>query len=64
MLNEESLKSLIHDLRNPLNSISVSAELAKLQISAGKNPNDVLVSLDRILNECRNCSHILEGVHD
>ena len=64
LLGDDVLKSLIHDLRNPLNTISISAELAKLQIRSGKDQDAILLNLDRILRECRNCSLILEDVHD
>lgn len=53
------MRKLVHDVRNPLNSISVCAELAKLQIQNGQPSSAVIENLDRILSECRQCSRIL-----
>lgn len=60
----DAMKSLIHEIRNPLNTISVSAELAKLQIETGKPTSAILKSLDRIIEECRQCSRILTANND
>ncbi len=54
------LDELLHDLRNPLNAISMSAELARLQIHAGKDQAAILLSLDSIIRECRKCSLMLD----
>jgi len=56
----EVLSKVAHDLRNPLNSISMNAELVKLKLQRAGDTEQVIAYLDRILQECRNCSSVLE----
>jgi signal transduction histidine kinase len=58
----EQLATLIHDLRNPLNTISVNAELARLQLQKSQDPQAVMNCLDKIINECQKCSQVLTEV--
>ncbi|MCA9757655.1 MAG: histidine kinase [Candidatus Eisenbacteria bacterium] len=53
---------LVHDLRNPLNSISMTAELAKLQLMQGEAAEAVAGNLDAIIRICRSCSTQLDEV--
>ena len=62
MSYHEQLSTLIHDLRNPLNTISVNAELARLQIQKSQDPEAVLQCLSKIINECQKCSQVLADV--
>jgi signal transduction histidine kinase len=57
----EILSKVAHDLRNPLNSISMNAELVKLKLQRSGDPEQVVAYLDRILQECRNCGAVLES---
>lgn len=56
----ETLSQIAHDLRNPLNSISMNAELVKLKLQRAGDPEEVVAYVDRILQECKNCGHVLE----
>ncbi|ABC31619.1 MULTISPECIES: histidine kinase dimerization/phospho-acceptor domain-containing protein [Hahella] len=56
MTQEADIAKLAHDLRNPLNSISVNAELAKLQLQTNRDKEEILVCVERILEECKRCS--------
>lgn len=56
----ETLSQIAHDLRNPLNSISMNAELIKLKLQRAGDPEDVVTYVDRILQECKNCGQVLE----
>ena len=47
---------LIHDLRNPLNSISINAELGKLTLERTGDIDRAMRIFDTILAECRTCS--------
>lgn len=58
----EQLSTLIHDLRNPLNTISVNAELARLQLQKSQDPEAVMQCLNKIINECQKCSQVLTDV--
>lgn len=62
MSYHEQMSTLIHDLRNPLNTISVNAELARLQLQKSQDPAIVIQSLDKIINECQKCSQMLTEV--
>lgn len=60
-VNERALSKVAHDLRNPLNSISMNAELVKLKLQQSGDPENVVAYLDRILQECKNCGAVLES---
>ncbi|MEX1034279.1 MAG: histidine kinase dimerization/phospho-acceptor domain-containing protein [Cellvibrionaceae bacterium] len=58
------LSQIAHDLRNPLNSISMNAELVKLKLQQSGDSEQVITYLDRILQECKNCGALLESSTD
>ena len=61
MLDAETQR-LLHDLRNPLNSISINAELGKLTLERTGDIQRAIHIFDIILNECRNCSNKLNDI--
>lgn len=61
MLDSE-VNRLLHDLRNPLNNISINAELGKLMLERTGDVQRAIHIFDIILNECRNCSNKLDIV--
>ncbi|HEY8941774.1 MAG TPA: histidine kinase dimerization/phospho-acceptor domain-containing protein [Cellvibrio sp.] len=61
MLDAETQR-LLHDLRNPLNSISINAELGKLTLERTGDIQRAIHIFDIILNECRNCSNKLNEI--
>lgn len=63
MLDTETHR-LLHDLRNPLNSISINAELGKLTLERTGDLQRAIHIFDIILSECRNCSSKLDNVRD
>lgn len=50
------VRQLLHDVRNPLNTISVNAELGKLVLQRGGDIDKALQIFDSILKECQQCS--------
>lgn len=52
----EDINKLIHDVRNPLNSIAVNAELGKLTLQKTEDVSRAIEIFDVILNACRSCS--------
>lgn len=54
----------IHDLRNPLNTISVNAELGKLTLERTGDIRKAISIFEAILAECRQCSQVLETLKD
>lgn len=50
----------IHDLRNPLNTISINAELGKLTLERTGDVRKAISIFDIILTECHQCSNILD----
>jgi signal transduction histidine kinase len=50
----------LHDLRNPLNTISMNAELGKLTLERTGDIRKAISIFETILVECRQCSHLLE----
>lgn len=56
---EDLLVDIAHQLRNPLNNISINAELARLQLQKNHDPADVILSIERILQECKRCGQLV-----
>lgn len=54
----------VHDLRNPLNTISINAELGKLTLERTGDVRKAISIFETILAECRQCSHVLETLQD
>lgn len=54
----------VHDLRNPLNTISVNAELGKLTLERTGDIRKAISIFETILAECRQCSQVLETLKD
>ncbi len=56
----EETRKLIHDIRNPLNNISVNAELGKLLLERTGDINRAKEIFAIILEECKACSSELD----
>lgn len=56
---QDLLSHVAHQLRNPLNTISINAELARLQLQKQQDPNEIILSIERILQECKHCAVLL-----
>lgn len=52
----------VHDLRNPLNTISINAELGKLTLERTGDVRKAIAIFETILTECRQCSTILDSL--
>jgi signal transduction histidine kinase len=59
---EKDVKQLIHDVRGPLNKISMNAELVKLLIENDMPREKALVALDKIIQGCQECSQHLQQI--
>jgi len=57
----EELNKIIHDLRNPLNNISINAELAKLLVEQGGEKQRIIAAIEQIMLQCVSCS---SGIDD
>ena len=56
--------TLIHDVRNRLNRISMQAELAKMLIETNAASDVTTAALDKILHATDECSQILTDLSD
>ncbi|WP_049629626.1 histidine kinase dimerization/phospho-acceptor domain-containing protein [Cellvibrio sp. pealriver] len=54
----------VHDVRNPLNTISVNAELGKLTLERTGDIRKAIGIFEIILAECRHCSQLLDTLQD
>lgn len=54
----------IHDLRNPLNAISVNAELGKLTLERTGDIRKAISVFEVIIAESRQCNNILETLQN
>lgn len=54
------INTAIHDIRNPLNTIAMNAELARLIIETNADPAKAIAALDAILRSCKLCSERLQ----
>lgn len=55
---------IFHDVRNPLNNISVNAELGKLTLERTGDTDKAIAIFARILQECRRCDTVLTELRD
>jgi signal transduction histidine kinase len=51
---------LIHNIRNPLNAISINAELGKLCLERGDSEDKLRQALEIIIEQCGSCAEQLE----
>lgn len=58
-MSDANVNQLIHDVRNPLNNISMHAELAKMLVTQGATEEKILQTLDNIIQHCQHCSTVL-----
>lgn len=56
------INTAIHEIRNPLNTIAMNAELAKLIIETQSDPAKAITALDAILRSCSLCSDRLQNL--
>ncbi len=58
------LTKQVHDIRKPLNRISMQAELIKLVLENNLPPQKAVEAVDKILQSCQDCSQLLENLLD
>lgn len=56
------LAQQIHDIRKPLNRISMQAELIKLVLENNLPPQKAAEAVDKILQSCQDCSELLQNL--
>lgn len=56
--------TLIHDVRNPLNTISMNAELGKLALQTRGDVDKAIQVFDTILRECKVCGDKLADLKE
>lgn len=56
------LAQQIHDIRKPLNRISMQAELIKLVLENNLPPEQAIQAVDKILQSCQDCSQLLQNL--
>lgn len=61
-MKSEQYNHLIHEIRNPLNCISMNAELGKLTLERTGDVEKARAIFDTILRECRRCSDHLSDL--
>ncbi len=59
MDNQMSMTEIRHKLRNQINNITMNAELVKLQVQQDIAPEVLLVAIERILRECKDCGEFI-----
>lgn len=60
----EEARKLIHDIRNPLNNISINAELGKLVLERKGDIAKAQEIFTIIINACKSCSDELEKLKE
>lgn len=56
--------TLIHDVRNPLNTISMNAELGKLALQTRGDIDKAIQVFETILRECKVCGDKLSDLRE
>lgn len=59
-----ALAKQVHDIRKPLNRISMQAELIKLILANNLPQEQAVEALDKILQSCQECSQQLQSLLD
>ncbi|VUD58875.1 hypothetical protein TDB9533_02533 [Thalassocella blandensis] len=54
----------IHEIRNPLNTISMNAELGKLSLQKTGDIEKAMKAFDVIINECQTCGLALADLKE
>jgi len=62
--NVAELAKQVHDIRKPLNRISMQAELIKLVLENNLPPQKAIEAVDKILQSCQDCSALLEQLSE
>lgn len=55
---------IIHNMRGPLNSVAMTAELGKLYVANGDKSERVLSALETIIQQCSACAAELDALYD
>lgn len=63
-ITADRLAQQIHDIRKPLNRISMQAELVKLVLENNLPPDKAIEAVDKILQSCQDCSQLLQDLQD
>lgn len=58
-IRETDFKHFIHSIRNPLNSISLHAELGKMLIEGQGSTEQIKSAFEVILQQCRRCDQTI-----
>ncbi|MCR6651859.1 MAG: histidine kinase [Cellvibrionaceae bacterium] len=61
---KRSTSALIHDIRNPLNTISINAELGKLTLQKTGDVAKAIQIFETIIAECQLCSKRITELKD
>lgn len=57
---QQNLAKIIHDIRKPLNRISMQAELIKLVLENDLAKDKALAAVEQIIQSCQDCSSQLQ----
>ena len=60
---QDNINQRIHDIRNPLNTISINAELGKLTLERTGDIYKAIGIFEVILAECRRCSALVDKLN-
>ncbi|WP_417707057.1 histidine kinase dimerization/phospho-acceptor domain-containing protein [Rheinheimera aquimaris] len=63
-ITSDKLAQQVHDIRKPLNRISMQAELIKLVLENDMPPDKAIEAVDKILQSCQDCSQLLQNLLD
>lgn len=64
MSKPSEIRRLVHDARNPLNRISMQAELAKMLVEQAAETPQIVHALELIISGCQECSDRLQDISD
>lgn len=62
-INQRDFNHFIHNVRNPLNSIALHAELGKMLIDGQGTTGQIKNTFEVILQQCRRCDQTLGDMH-
>ncbi|CAH9063568.1 hypothetical protein PSECIP111951_02928 [Pseudoalteromonas holothuriae] len=60
MENKQSVETVIHDARKPLNHITMNAELLKIMVDKSISPEDIKKVAEQIIVSAKECSETMQ----
>ncbi|MGQ8364920.1 histidine kinase [Glaciecola sp. 1036] len=63
-ISKAEVSKQVHDLRKPMNGISMQAELIKMLVAGNPIEKDIVEAADKIIQHSKDCSNGLQSLFE